>query len=66
MKAWTIKQLYEALQHDLTLCHTAFERSMVKAISGKEIREKAIEWSKQRKLTPMEVAIAQEYGYQGE
>lgn len=66
MKAWAIKQLYEVMQHDLTMCHTAFERSMVKAISGKEIRERAIEWSKVRKLTPGEVAIAQEYGYQGE
>jgi hypothetical protein len=65
MQAWTIKQLYEAMQNDLTMCHTNFERSMVKAISGKEIREKATEWAKQRKLTPMEVAIAQEFGYKG-
>lgn len=63
MKPWTIKQLYEAMQKDLLSCNNAFERSMVKAIGGKEIREKAIEWSKERKLTPVEVAIASEFGY---
>ena len=63
MQAWNIKQLYEAMQDDLTQCNNAFERSMVKAISGKEIREKAEKWSKERKLTPMEVAIAKEFGY---
>ena len=63
MEAWTIKQLEEALQSDLSLCKTEHERSMVKAIGGKEIREKAETWSKQRKLTPVEVAIAQKYGF---
>ena len=63
MQNWTIKQLKEKLIEDLTLCQTNHERIMVKAISGKEIREKAIEWSKIRKLTPAEIAIAQEYGY---
>ena len=62
---WTIKQLKEALDRDLTMCQTSHERIMVKAICGKEIREKAIQWAKERKLTPMEVAIAQEYGYRG-
>ena len=62
---WTIKQLKEALDRDLTVCQTNHERIMVKAICGKEIREKAIQWAKERKLTPMEVAIAQEYGYKG-
>jgi hypothetical protein len=63
MQNWTIKQLKEKLIEDLTLCQTNHERIMVKAISGKEIREKAIEWSKIRKLTPIEVAIASEYGF---
>jgi hypothetical protein len=36
---------------------------MVKAIAGKEIRESAIEFSKTRKLTPSEIAIASEYGF---
>ena len=65
MKHWNIKQLYEAMQNDLQACHTAFERGMVKAVCGKEIREKAVEFSKTRKLTPMEVAIAQGFGYKG-
>ena len=65
MKAWTIKQLREAMENDLLLCNNAFERSMVKAIAGKEIREKAEEWAKLRKLTPCEQAIAEEFGYRG-
>ena len=65
MKAWTIKQLREAMENDLLLCNNAFERSMVKAIAGKEIREKAEEWAKIRKLTPGEQAIAEEFGYRG-
>lgn len=60
---WTIKQLEEALQNDLVQCQTEHEKAMVKAIGGKEIREKAREWAKVRKLTPIEVAIAQKYGY---
>lgn len=63
MKAWNIKQLNEAMQKDLERCNTDFERSMVKAICGKEIREKAIELSRTRKLTPVEIAIAEQYGY---
>ena len=65
MKAWNIKQLYEALQNDLQECNNVFERSMVNAIGGKEIRDKAEEFSKNRKLTPVEVAIAQRFGYKG-
>lgn len=63
MQNWTIKQLQESMQRDLLSCNSDFERSMVKAIGGKEIREKAIEWSTIRKLTPAEVAIASQYGY---
>ena len=65
MQAWNIKQLYEAMQSDIQQCNNAFERSMVKAIGGREIREKAEQWSKERKLTPIEVAIAKEFGYKG-
>lgn len=65
MQSWNIKQLHEAMQSDIQQCNNAFERSMVKAIGGKEIREKAEQWSKERKLTPMEVAIAAEFGYKG-
>lgn len=63
MKAWNIKQLKEKMIEDLNACHSDLERSMVKAIGGKEIREKAIEFSMVRKLTPGEVAIASEFGY---
>lgn len=65
MQAWTIKQLQEALTKDLQSCNTQFERSMVKAIGGKEIRAKAVEFARVRKLTPIELAIAQSYGYEG-
>lgn len=60
---WTVKQLEVALQEDLTKCHTDFERAMCKTIGGKHIREMAELWSKERKLTPVEVAIAQKYGF---
>ena len=63
MNTWNIKQLKEALLRDLASCQTDLERSMVKAIGGKEIRETAILWAKSRKLTPAEVAIASEFGY---
>jgi hypothetical protein len=63
MTNWNIKQLKEALIKDLQACNSDFERSMVKAIGGKHIRETAIEFAKIRKLTPGEVAIAQEFGY---
>lgn len=63
MQAWTIKQLHNALILDLRKCNSKFEQTMVKAIGGREIREKAQEWAKKRKLTPAEVAIASVYGY---
>ena len=63
MQTWTIKQLKEQLIKDLAMCQTNHEQIMVKAISGKEIREKAIEWAKTRALTPAEIAIASEFGY---
>lgn len=54
---WNIKQLYNAMLEDLNLCQTDLERSMVKIICTKEIREKANEFKKSRKLTPVEIAI---------
>lgn len=65
MEAWNIKQLKDALIQSLTSCTSPHEIIMCKAIGGKEIREKAVQWSKERRLTPAEVAIAQEYGYKG-
>lgn len=63
MEAWNIKQLKESLDYNLQFCNNAFEISMCKAIAGKDIREKAAEWARSRKLTPAEIAIAMEFGY---
>jgi len=63
MKPWTIYQLNDAMQRDIAACSNDFERSLVRAISGREIRETAQRWAKERKLTPGEVAIAEIYGY---
>jgi len=57
IKPWNIKQLYNAMQSDLNSCQTDFERSMVKTICKKEIKEKANDFKKIRKLTPIEMAI---------
>ena len=65
LQAWNIKQLQAAMVEDLQQCNNDFERSMVKAIGGREIREKAEQWARERKLTPVEVTIAREYGYRG-
>ena len=65
LQAWNIKQLQVAMVDDLQQYNNDFERSMVKAIGGREIREKAEQWARERKLTPAEVAIAREYGYRG-
>ncbi len=58
-----IKQLREAMEGDLALCRTSHERINVKAICGAEIRELANQLSAIRRLTPAEVAIAQEFGW---
>lgn len=63
IEPWTIKQLLEAHERDIAQCRSDFERSNVTAINGREIREKAVEWAARRKLTPMEMAIAQRFGY---
>jgi hypothetical protein len=63
-EAWNIKQLRAKMDDDLAMCHSQFERTMVKAISGKEIRELAEKIATTRRLTPGEAAIAQEFGWQ--
>lgn len=55
MKAWNIKQLADAMRTDMEAAHGPFERQMVKAICGREIRERAHEIASTRKLTPPEV-----------
>ena len=57
IKPWNIKQLYNSMLEDLNSCQTDFERSMVKTICKKEIKEKANDFKKIRKLTPIEMAI---------
>jgi uncharacterized membrane protein len=42
---------------DLNSCQTDFERMMCKTICKKEIKEKAKEFKKIRKLTEIELAI---------
>jgi len=60
---WTINQLHNALQDDLALCNTNFERGVVRGMCGKEIREKAHALAKARRLTPAEMGIAERFGY---
>ena len=57
LKPWTIKQLYSAMLTDLEECQTNLERELTLTICKKEIRDKAKEFSKTRKLTPVETAI---------
>ena len=57
LKPWNINQLHSAMLEDLKACQTEFERMMTKTICKKEIREKAKEFAKIRKLTPVEKAI---------
>jgi len=65
MNPWTVKQLHDAMQIDLQSTGSSFERGMIRAICGKEIRELAERLAMTRKLTPCEVAIAQQFGYMG-
>jgi hypothetical protein len=63
MKEWTITQLKQAMVDDLSLCHTDLERQMCRVICSKEIRERAEEIKRIRKLTPGEITILE--GLQG-
>lgn len=57
LEPWNIKQLYSAMLTDLEACQTDLERMLCSTICKKEIREKAKEFAKTRKLTPYEVSI---------
>jgi hypothetical protein len=57
LKAWNIKQLYDAWQNDLSLCQTETERSLCNVINRKEIATLANKLQEERKLTPVEQAI---------
>ena len=62
MEAWTIKQLYEEMQNDLLKCHTRLERDLCTIINKRDIKEAAIKFSSERKLTPGEKAILEVLG----
>ena len=61
----TIATLQAALERDLTMCHTAHEKIMVKTIGGREIREFAEKTARARQLTPSELRTAQQHGFKG-
>ena len=63
MNAHSVVQLKSALDQDLQACNSDFERSMCRAIGGREIRESAAKWAAVRMLSAREVAIAQQFGY---
>lgn len=62
---WTITGLKRALNDDLTQCNCNSERETVKAFFRLEVKGMATKISQTRKLTPCELAIAQECGWQG-
>ena len=57
LKAWNIKQLFEAMLLDMDRCDTDFEKINCLAICIEEIRTCADKWSVKRKLTPGEISI---------
>ncbi len=57
IEPWTLGQLWIELQNDLKQCQTEGERINCAAIGKREIREKAIEFGRERKLTPGEESI---------
>ena len=63
MQNWNIHQLESALQSDLMMCHTEFEKINCRAFAGMEIRKCAAEMQAEGKLTPAQLAIAQKYGF---
>jgi hypothetical protein len=65
MQLQTIQSLHNSMAKDLAQCSCNFERGMVKAITGKEIRELAVSIAKVRKLTNFEHFVACSYGYKG-
>lgn len=65
MQPQIIQTLHNSMAKDLALCTCDFERGMVKAITGKQIRELAIQIATKRKLTNFENFVASSYGYRG-
>ena len=61
-KEWNMQAAEIALADFLALCHSDFERANVIAIHGMEQRQRA---ERKGKLSPVERAIAEKYGYRG-
>ncbi len=59
----TISGIYHALAKDLAMCATDFERGMVRAVVGPEIRRIAESLRRSGKLTEHEARIAAEFGF---
>jgi hypothetical protein len=57
MKAWNIQGLKQAMDKDLAQCNDAFERSCIRGICTREIRELA---QSKSKLSPSDIAILEE------
>ena len=63
LSAYTVKQLRAEMTLKLAQCKHTTEFDSVHNHYRKLIVDKAIEWSKVRKLTPQEILIASTYGY---
>lgn len=63
LPAWTVTQLERDLPRLLADATTDHERATIRALHGREVRQAAERYARQRKLTPGELAIAQQYGY---
>ena len=62
--SWTLHQLQQSLIDELRdPSLTTTERLNIEAVCGKEIRLKAIEIAKNRKLNQREYSIAEKHGY---
>ena len=56
-REWTLTGLNQEMKKDLLKCNTDFEKAMCKTVCKKEIKEKAFEIQKHRKLTPGEISV---------
>ena len=56
-KQWTLQALSQEMQNDLKNCTDMFERANCYAICSSEIKNRAKEIQKTRKLSPAEIAI---------
>jgi hypothetical protein len=62
MKKHTLPSLWAAYKNDLKDCQTRLEKTMVNAISGREIKDLGLKIAKERRLTPEECRILDHFG----